>query len=252
MKCPKCNSNKVRGVDNQPIYHPLKSECEEQDYLIGLDTEIYVSIVCDECNHRFEDNFPIVYTYSTGDKERLNIILDSLEPTSDLYKSLKKVIKSLGHVKNNDDICIQPIKRDTMNEEFKYDVKEVLKSVEVIESSKELTAELRKEFGTEFNMIKACIKDNFVKPEAIALISRIAPICYKINGTVFLKGETKGEHDLIGDDMDFQPVTELYDMTQEIATGDSYSIYVSNTDYFELATPEEIIEVKTFLCNLYK
>jgi len=135
---------------------------------------------------------------------------------------------------------------------MKYEVREVLKSIEVIESSKELTSELRKTFGTDFPMIKACVKENLIKDEAITLIQKIAPVCFKINGTVFLKGETKGEHDLIGDEMDYQPVTELFDMTQEIATGDSYSFYVSGTDYFELASNEESVEVRKFLDNLFK
>ena len=86
---------------------------------------------------------------------------------------------------------------------MKYEVREVLKSIEVIESSKELTSELRKTFATDFPMIKACVKENLIKDEAIALIQKIAPVCFKINGTVFLKGETKGEHDLIGDEMDY-------------------------------------------------
>ena len=131
-----------------------------------------------------------------------------------------------------------------------YNVREVLKSIEVIESSAELTAELRKEYATDFAMIKACVKDNMIKPEAIALIQRIAPVCYKINGTVFAKGDTSGEHDFIGDGLDTMTATELFDMTQEIATGDSYSFYVSNTDYFELASNEEHIEVKNFLDSL--
>ena len=131
-----------------------------------------------------------------------------------------------------------------------YEVKEVLKSIEVIESSKELTSELRKTFATDFPMIKACVKENLIKDEAISLIQRIAPVCFKINGTVFLKGETKGEHDLVGDEMAYQPLTELFDMRQEIATGDRYSFYVSNTDYFPLASVDEILEVKEFLNSL--
>lgn len=131
-----------------------------------------------------------------------------------------------------------------------YNVREVLRSVEAIESDSELSETFRKSYGTDFEMIKACVKDNLIKSEAIQVIQRLAPICFKINGTVFLKGETKGEHDFVGDKMDNQPVTELFDMTQEIATGDSYSFYVSSTDYFELASTEEIIEVKKFLNTL--
>lgn len=246
MKCPKCNSEKVRTTDNQPLFHPTKEECEENDYIVGVDSTVYCDLTCDECNHTFSDEFRIISNYSNADNEALNIILDSLDPDSFLEKSLKKVIEMLGHVKKNSDICREPIKKETME----YNVREVLKSVEVIESSAELISEFRKTYATDFAMIKACVKDNMIKPEAITLIQRLAPICYKINGTVFLKGETKGEHDFVGDDLGHQPVTELYDMTQEIATGDSYSIYVSNTDYFELASAEEIIEVKLFLESL--
>jgi hypothetical protein len=131
-----------------------------------------------------------------------------------------------------------------------YNVTEVLHSLATIEANTELTKEFRKEYGTDFDMARACIKDDFIKPEAISLIKRIAPICYKIGDKVFLKGETKGEHDLIGDAMDFVPVTELFDMTTEMKTGDSYSFYVSSTDYFELATELEILKVKRFLDKL--
>ena len=131
-----------------------------------------------------------------------------------------------------------------------YNVKEILQSLKAIEVSNELTAELRKTYGTEFEMIRACIKAELIKTEAIELIIKLAPICYKIGDKVFLKGETKGQHDFVGDDMDRQPLTELFDMTTEMKTGDSYSFYVSCTDYFELASPREIIEVKNFLFKL--
>jgi hypothetical protein len=250
-KCPKCNAEKVRAFDMSPLWFPEKKQCEEEGYDIGIDNYVYLEILCDACDHRYNQDFFFCNNYTTGDNLALNTILDTLEPTSELHKSLKKVIESLGHVKKNDELSTQPIKQTTMCE-VKYNVIEVLKSVETIASDKELTAELRKEYGTEFDMITACVKDNFVKPEAIALILRIAPTVYKIGGKLFLKGETKGKHDLIGDDMDYVPVTELFDMTTEMTTGDSYSFYVSTTEHFELATPEEIIKVKNFLDNLYK
>lgn len=177
--------------------------------------------------------------------------------------AIKDIENWKGHAYQPDDevgLAIEEIKKVSASlktqvkpttEEYKYDVREVLKSLQTITFDEEMTAEFRKSYGTEFDMVTACVKDNFVKPEAINLIKRIAPICYKINGKIFMKGETKGEHDLIGDDMDFQPVTELFDMTTEMESGDSYSFYVSSTEYFELATPEEHIRVKKFLNNLY-
>jgi hypothetical protein len=108
MKCPKCNSEKVRSYDNQPLYHPPKSEMKFiEDYnQMGVDYEIYISMTCDDCDHKFEDNFPIVKDYSNADNEALNTILDILDPDSILYNSLEKVIKTLGHVKNNSDISV--------------------------------------------------------------------------------------------------------------------------------------------------
>ena len=128
-----------------------------------------------------------------------------------------------------------------------YNKKELLHSLSTIMSSVKMTEEFRKTFGTDFKMVKACIEEDFIKDDAVSLIKRIAPICYKINGKVFLKGEVKGKHDFIGDDMDFQSATELYDMTREFETNESYSFYVSTTEHFSLATEEEIIEVQDFL-----
>lgn len=242
----------VRSVDNQPIYHLEKENDIKtlKDYdTIGVDYMIYVSLVCDGCNHTFNREFPIVSNYTTGDNLALNTILQSLEPTSDLYKSLKKVIKSLGNVINNDELSTQPIKTNTMCK-IDYSVYEVVQSLRTIEASEEMTAELRKEYGTDFDMIKACIKDRLIKPEAIGLIKKLAPICYKISGKVFLKGDSCGEHDFIGDGLDFKPVIELFDMTTEVNTGESYSFYVSTTAHFQLATTEEMIIVKNYLNNL--
>jgi hypothetical protein len=133
---------------------------------------------------------------------------------------------------------------------FEYNVNEVLHSLATIIRSDEAITELRKEYATDFSVIEASIKANLIKPEAIQTILRLAPTCYKIGDKVFLKGESKGSHDFIGDDMDEQEATELMDMTTEIASGDSYSIYVSDTSYFPLASYEEMLEVKRFLNSL--
>lgn len=260
--CPKCKAEKLRATDMSPLWFPSMKQCEEDGYEMGIDDYVYMDILCDACGHEFTEDF---YTsmppyligdkdrpkliYTTGDNLALNVILDSLEPTSDLHKSLKKVIESFGDVINNDDISTQPIKTNTMCK-IDYSVYEVVQSLRTIEASEEMTAELRKEYGTDFDMIKACIKDRLIKPEAIGLIKKLAPICYKISGKVFLKGDSCGEHDFIGDGLDFKPVIELFDMTTEVNTGESYSFYVSTTAHFQLATTEEMIIVKNYLNNL--
>jgi hypothetical protein len=113
-----------------------------------------------------------------------------------------------------------------------------------------MLSRLRHEYGTNKEFMIAGVKDDFIKEEAIQLILRIASVCYKIGDKVFLKGETKGDHDFVGDRMGNQSATELFDMTTEIKTGDSYTFYVSTCEYFPLASFEEIIEVNEFLDNL--
>jgi hypothetical protein len=133
---------------------------------------------------------------------------------------------------------------------FEYDVNEVLHSLETIVRSDSAITELRKKYATDLNIIEASIKAKLIKDEAVQFILGLAPICYKIGDKVFLKGETKGKYDFIGDDMDEQTATELIDMTTEMTIGDSYSIYVSDTSYFPLASYKEMLEVKDFLDSL--
>jgi hypothetical protein len=131
-----------------------------------------------------------------------------------------------------------------------FEIKEILHSIEVIFSNPKMLSKLRETYGTNKELMIAGVKDNFIKEEAIQLILKIAPTCYKIGNTIFLKGETKGDYDFIGDDMGNQTATELFDMNTEMRNGNSYSFYVSTCNYFPLASFEEIIEVKEFLDNL--
>lgn len=129
---------------------------------------------------------------------------------------------------------------------------EVLHSLFTINYDKEMEMKLRESIGggMPLRLLKESIEADICAPQLMELILRIAPICYKIGNKVFLKGETKGSHDFVGDAMDLQTATELYDMTTEMETGDSYTFYVSSVEYFPYATPAEIISVKKFLDSL--
>ena len=129
---------------------------------------------------------------------------------------------------------------------------EILQSLLTIKFDKDMESKLRETIGQTMSLVvlSDSIKNDICHPNLIALVSQIAPICYKIGDKVFLKGETKGEYEFIGDDMDFQPATELYDMTEEMKTGDSYTFYSSTVEHFPLATCGEMITVKNFLDNL--
>jgi len=129
---------------------------------------------------------------------------------------------------------------------------EILQSLLTIKFNADMESKLRETIGQgmPLSLLNESIKNDICAPQLMQLISQIAPICYKIGDKVFLKGETKGSHDFVGDDLDHQPAIELYDMTTEIKTGDSYTFYVSTVKHFPYATCAEIIEVKTFLNSL--
>lgn len=130
--------------------------------------------------------------------------------------------------------------------------KEVLHSLFTITFDNEMESELRETIGkiVSLQTLKDSIYNDLCSDSIMKKISRVAPICYKIGDKIFLKGEVKGNHDFIGDGMDLQEAIELYNMSEEMASGDSYTFYVSSTDYFKFATPSEIIRVKKFLNSL--
>ena len=129
---------------------------------------------------------------------------------------------------------------------------ELIHSLGAIFDDAELLSKLRVKYGTEYEMIKAGIEDDMIKDDALALITELAPVCYKMNDLVLLKGDTsKKRHDFIGDES-YESVVELFDMSTEIKTGDSCSFYVSHTCFFQLASYKEMKEVRDFLANLYK
>lgn len=93
MKCPKCDSEKVRSYDNQPLHHPEKSEMKSiEDYnQMGVDYEIYISMVCDDCDHTFEDSFKIVKetkTYCGWTTEDVELTLKAAHKEG-LYTDIK-------------------------------------------------------------------------------------------------------------------------------------------------------------------
>ena len=129
---------------------------------------------------------------------------------------------------------------------------EVLHSLFTIAFDNEMETELRETIGKMVSLqtLKDSIDNDLCSDLIMNKVSQVAPICYKIGDKIFLKGETKGSHDFVGDAMDNQQATELYDMSEEMASGHSYTFYVSTTSYFPLATPAETIRVKKFLNSL--
>lgn len=94
------------------------------------------------------------------------------------------------------------------------------------------------------------LKWGLLSEENQQLLTQIVPPVYKIGGRLFLHGEERGEHDFVGDALHYQKAIELYDMTTEMKTGDSYTFYVSTVGYFEVACAKDATDVKIFLDSL--
>ena len=69
------------------------------------------------------------------------------------------------------------------------------------------------------------------------------PMCVKINGKIFFYGSER--YEVVVNDNDLNMI-ELFDITTEMETGDSYQIFVSDISYFEVASDEERQAVADF------
>jgi hypothetical protein len=119
---------------------------------------------------------------------------------------------------------------------------EVLNAIAIICQSTKLADEFYKGFpNTTLEVVELSFEQGLLSKEVINRLLKIVPPCYKIGETVFLKGGT-GEFEV-----DETPLIELYDMTEEIRSGDSYTFYTSTLKYFPFATAKEHIEVTNFL-----
>jgi hypothetical protein len=124
-------------------------------------------------------------------------------------------------------------------------------SLEVLNADNRLERDFKALFpNNTLGQLWDALKGDLLSEEHQQKLVRIVPPVFEINGKLFLYGEKKGEYDFVGDIMDYQPVIELYDMSEEMKTGDSYTFYVSCVDYFKLAEPKDAVDVKLFLNSL--
>ena len=131
-------------------------------------------------------------------------------------------------------------------------LKELLRSLEAIKNNPKSIEAFEEVIGTsfDFDLIKSAILAKFISIEAINTIQRLAPICYKIGDLLFLRGDDSRKVNYVGDDEEGSSAVELYNMSEEMKTGDSYTFYVSTCEWFPLASADEINAVKKFLDNL--
>jgi len=127
----------------------------------------------------------------------------------------------------------------------------LLHKVNIISTSEMLEKTFRSQFISDWELIRAAIKDDVIKDDVIGLINKLVPTVFKVGGKLLLLGEVKKRQcDYVGDDLDKGDIIEIYDATTEMKTGESYSFYVSTTKYFPHASIDETIEVLTFMNTL--
>ena len=63
--------------------------------------------------------------------------------------------------------------RKELFEKPKSEADKLVERVEMIENDSELTTKFRKIYATDFNVIKACIRENIVKKKAIKFIKQL-------------------------------------------------------------------------------
>jgi hypothetical protein len=133
--------------------------------------------------------------------------------------------------------------------------RETLHSLKTIFSDESMRSELEKSYvvnRTEFEEgtnndllmveINFLIKNDLLKDKISRLIRSIAPICYKINGKVFLRG-----NDIPCSTSNISSLYELQDIKTEISEGNSDSLYVSDLSSFSFASTREMVEVKKII-----
>jgi hypothetical protein len=92
-------------------------------------------------------------------------------------------------------------------------------------------------------VLKGAILSGIASQELLTELRLFVPICYKINGTVFLLGN-ESEETWVGGTL-----VELFNMTEEMKTGNSYSLYVNDVSYFAYADAGETEQVKNYFDN---
>ena len=126
-----------------------------------------------------------------------------------------------------------------MNEQ----AKKLDNALNVIITRPVLLKQLKSKYKAEIETIRTACISGFISNEAVDFINNLVPTCFKIGDKVFLLGSLNQSYH-------YSHCHELYNMTTEMETGTSYSLYVSGFEYFEFASPDEHIQVKDFLNTL--
>lgn len=127
-----------------------------------------------------------------------------------------------------------------------------LYAIEVLNEDKRLMSEFKKEFpNNTLGQLWDVAKANLLGEKHMHKLVRIMPPFFDINNNIFLYGEDKDgliqqyggkiitHHDI--------HLVELYNITEEMQTGESCIFYTSDVRHFKLAAAKDATDAKIFL-----
>lgn len=124
-------------------------------------------------------------------------------------------------------------------------------ALEVLNADNRLENDFKALFPTNtLGQLWDALKADLLSEEHQNKLVRVVPPVFEINGRLFLYGDDTRKVDFVGDECSYSSAIELFNMTEEMRTGDSYSFYVSCVEYFKLAEPKDAVDVKLFLNSL--
>jgi len=277
LKCVKCQSENIRSYDNGTLFHPNWVQISEGT--MRYDSEIVVYFECKDCDKQWNELFDVTPKPKEISRYINKVILltdsihNHLNGSQGIiihaeYNDANEIIFGLNIPHPEDvttflwvnisegEIC------DERNTDRDYEFNTELGSLICNENG--VVIEIKgtiiggKVFNDESLMDIAKIniveyhkyleRNEVTHGECTDLkyvgfwkkdgteVKRELPMCIKINGKIFLHGSER--YEVVVNDNDLNMI-ELFDITTEMETGDSYQIFVSDISYFEVASDEE-------------
>lgn len=90
--CTNCGSDKIRCHDYSNLYTSSKDEAIKNNYAFSIDDEVYMDLICDDCNSVYNLPFSIIEKIPRDLGDRITYLEKYLEELK-LKKSLKDFVK---------------------------------------------------------------------------------------------------------------------------------------------------------------
>ena len=155
-------------------FNELVKELNDYDFNISMDDEVTQKL--ENLNKKIEEvekRLVCVATIGTEIVKTIGKLLDMDCTYNHDHEYIQRGAYDIQIAVDLNDT--EPIENNWY-ELFQTETDVVLKGIEQIESDEELTKKFRTRYDTEFSMIKACVKSDMLKKEAINFIKELTKI----------------------------------------------------------------------------